>query len=93
MIFDDICVPVGTGANIVARLTSYTPETPEDDSEIYWTFFSVQHGNKMDDIYPLFKRQVLRDIDNALWNELNILFDSDPALAYESWSRNANISS
>lgn len=90
MSFDNIQVPVGNGANIAARLLSYTPQTDDARAEIEWVFFNVQSGEQMDDIYPLLKPEVHKLIDAKLWVQLRQQFVYDSTPAYKTWRRDVS---
>jgi len=90
MSFDNIQVPVGNGANIVAHLLSYTPQTEDSRAEIEWGFFNVCSEKQMIDIYPLFKPTVHYSIEQRLWDQVKQHFVYDHTLAYKTWHRDVS---
>jgi hypothetical protein len=84
--FENVSVSLGDGG-VAARLVSYTPQQGDDPAEIEWAFFNDASGERMDDLYPLFKPSVHSRVDAMLWIQLKQRLASDFKAAYKKWRR------
>jgi hypothetical protein len=72
---------------VTAKLVRYTPIEEGYPAEIEWEFFNPKSGMKLTDLYPMFKPEVHRAVDQALWTDLKQVFHYQPWLAYTTWVR------